>query len=141
MIFPVLFLTLRYGIDSNVLIRYLTQDDPEQSQKATQCLEQNCTVDNPGHVAHIVLCEVVWILKKAYGYSKAEILKALQLILSTAEFSIESPSIAWEALRQYSVGSADFSDYLIGHLSRFYGCVTTVTFDREAGKSNNFQLL
>lgn len=131
----------KYGIDTNVLIRYIVQDDPEQSEKATRFLEKKCTVDNPGHIAGIVLCEIVWVLKRAYGYPKKDIVEVLHSILSTAEFSIESPAIAWEAFRQYNSGSVDLSDYLLGQLNKASGCITTMTFDQEAGKSDHFQLL
>jgi len=131
----------KYGIDTNVLIRYIVQDDLRQSQKSTQFLEEHCSVETPGHISLIVLCEVVWVLRSAYGYAKDEILKVLQLILSTPEFTIESSVVAWGALRQYKLGKADYPDFIIGQLNRINGCVATVTFDQKAGQSNYFQLL
>ena len=131
----------KYGIDTNILIRYVIQDLPEQSKKATKFLERNCTVENPGHISLIVLCEVVWVLRKAYRYSKEDIFKLLLMILSAAEFSFESPAVAWEAVRQYKNGIADFADYLIGQINKLNGCVATITFDKQAGKSANFKLL
>lgn len=131
----------KYGIDTNILIRYIIQDMPEQSMKATKFLERHCTVDNPGHISLIVLCEIVWVLRKAYSYRKEDILNVLLMILSAAEFSFESPAIAWEAMRQYKNGVADFADYLIGELNKSNGCVATITFDKQMGKSSNFKLL
>ncbi len=63
------------------------------------------------------------------------------MILSAAEFSFESPAVAWEAVRQYKNGIADFTDYLIGQINKLNGCVATITFDKQAGKSANFKLL
>lgn len=131
----------RYGIDTNVLIRYLVQDDPEQSAKAVRFLEKNCTIDNPGHITLIILCEVVWVLKRAYQYPKKDILTALGAILSTAEFVIESPPAAWDAYQLYKTGSADFADYLIGCINRSNRCATTATLDRVAAKSDLFELI
>lgn len=131
----------KYGVDTNVLIRFIVQDNSAQSRKATRFLEKNCTVDRPGHISLVVLCEIVWVLARAYRYPKDDIVKVLQTILTTAEFTIESPTVAWEAFRLYQNGRADFSDYIICQVNKSAGCVKTVTFDREAAKSENFQLL
>jgi predicted nucleic-acid-binding protein len=61
------------GLDMNVLVRYLVQDDPGQSSKATQVIAQRCMRDAPGFVNRIVLCGLVWVLKSACGYSKDRI--------------------------------------------------------------------
>ncbi len=58
------------GFDTNVLVRHLVQDDPRQSRKATQVIAKQCTRDDPGFISRIVLCELVWVLESAYGYSK-----------------------------------------------------------------------
>ncbi len=63
------------------------------------------------------------------------------MILSAAEFSFESPAVAWEAVRQYKNGVADFADYLIGELNKSHRCIATITFDKQAAKSSNFKLL
>ncbi|MFQ5675084.1 MAG: PIN domain-containing protein [bacterium] len=131
----------KYGIDTNVLIRYLVQDDFDQSKKAARFLERNCTEESPGQLSVVVLCEIVWVLKTAYGYSKEDILNVLMMVLSAAEFSIEAPAAVWEAFRQFKGGRADFSDYLIGQLNKSNGCVVTITFDKQAGESPNFKLL
>lgn len=130
-----------YGIDTNVLVRYIVQDHSSQSKKASRFLETNCTVDSPGHVALITLCEVVWVLHRAYKYPKAMIVDVLDKILSTAEFNVESPIVAREAFRMYKNGSADFSDYVIGKINKDAGAFKTATFDKRAGKSELFHLL
>jgi len=55
------------GIDTNVLIRHLVQDDPGQSRAATHIMTKQCTRDDPGFINRIVLCEMVWVLESAYG--------------------------------------------------------------------------
>ncbi len=130
-----------YGIDTNVIIRYLVLDDPEQSAKAVTFLETYCTEEQPGFISLIVLCEIVWVLRRAYKYPKGQILKVLENLMLTGELVIENPEVAWEAFRRYKDGKADFSDYLIGRLNRFCGCQKTVTLDQTAGVTEDFVLL
>jgi predicted nucleic acid-binding protein len=77
------------GLDTNVLVRYLVQDDPGQSRKATQVIAKQCTRDDPGFINRIVLCELVWVLESAYGYSKDTIVAVLEKLLRTSQLKIE----------------------------------------------------
>ncbi len=129
------------GLDTNVLARYIAQDDPEQTPVATAFLETSCTKETPGYVNHVVLCELVWVLRYAYHYPKGTVAEVLKQVLSTAEFTVETPDVAWAALRDFEVGNADYADYLIGHKNQQEGCKTTVTFDRRASKHPLFQVL
>jgi predicted nucleic-acid-binding protein len=117
------------GLDTNVLVRYITQDDPQQSPQATQLIETSCTSATPGRVAHIVLCELVWVLRRAYGYTKPQVVEVLDQILVTAELDIENEGLAFQALDAYREGPADFSDYLLVLGNRAAGCETTYSFD------------
>jgi predicted nucleic-acid-binding protein len=129
------------GIDTNVLIRYIVQDDPVQAKLATHYIENNCSNENPGFINQLVLCEVVWVLKRAYGYDKSIILKVIRQILLTVEFSIENSESSWKALKEYELGSADFSDYIIGISNKENDCEYTITFDKIASQNPNFILL
>ena len=129
------------GIDTNVLIRYIVQDDPIQSPLAGKFIEENCTKANPGFVSHIVLCELAWVLKRAYGCSKKVIVDVISQILSTAELRVEKSQCAWLALREFQSGMGGYSDYLIGVSHRQEGGAHTVTFDRKAAQSTYFSLL
>lgn len=117
------------GLDTNVLVRYITQDDPEQAAQATRLIETSCTPAAPGRVAQIVLCELVWVLRRAYGYSKPQVVEVLDQILVTAELDIENEGLAFQALDAYREGPADFSDYLVVLSNRAAGCETTCSFD------------
>jgi predicted nucleic acid-binding protein len=66
------------GIDTNVLVRHLVQDDLRQARAATQVITQRCTRDDPGFINRIVLCELVWVLESAYGYPKVTIVAVLE---------------------------------------------------------------
>ncbi|MBN1894822.1 type II toxin-antitoxin system VapC family toxin [bacterium] len=120
------------GIDTNVLIRYIVRDDVRQTAIATKYLEQHISAVDPGYISQIVLCEIVWVLKRAYGFPKKIIIEVLQQILKTREFSVECPEIARRAIADYEDGNIDFSDCWIGISNRTAGCEFTVTFDRSA---------
>ena len=85
------------GIDTNVLIRYIVQDDPRQAGAATRFVERACTAESPGFVGLIVLCECVWVLTSAYGYLRSDVSKVLAQILRVAQFRVENPQAVWRA--------------------------------------------
>jgi len=129
------------GLDTNVLIRYITQDDREQADIATHWIETNCSIKKPGWISAIVLCEMVWVLSRAYDYDKATVHSVLQRVFLACELVVEAQEDAWVALRAYAQGNADFSDYLIACMNRSAGCEYTVTFDRKASEHRLVQLL
>lgn len=129
------------GLDTNVLVRYLVHDDPVQARKASQLIARECTRETPGFINRIVLCEVVWVLETAYGYSKQEIAGVLEKVLRTSQFQIEDVQAAWTAFRMYQKGKADFADCLLSTVNRAQGCERTVTFDRQAGQLEGFEML
>ena len=129
------------GIDTNVIIRYIVQDDPEQSLLATQFMEKEISAAEPGVVNAVVLCEVVWVLRGAYGYTKPDIVRVLEALLSAAEIDLPRSEAAWKALYLFKRGAADFSDYFLAEINADHGCDTTVTFDKKAGNHSLFTLL
>ena len=129
------------GLDTNILVRYLTHDDPAQYAKAAALID---TVTNRGDhfvVNTAVLCELVWVLGTAYDYSREEIARALEQIFSTAQFEIERLDDARQALLDFRSTKADFSDALIGRINRSLGAEHTVTFDRDLKGVETFRLL
>lgn len=129
------------GLDTNVLIRYIVQDDPLQAQLASDLLENQCSVENPGFINEIILCEVIWVLKRAYGYDKAIILAVIKQLLNLGEIYISSHAEALVAYDDYATGSADFSDYFIAQMNKKMGCPFTFSFDKKACQNVNFKLL
>ena len=129
------------GLDTNVLVRHLVQDDPGQSRKATQAITKRCTRDDPGFINRVVLCELVWVLESAYGYPKDTIVDVLEKLLRTSQLKVEDAQSAWTAFRMYQKGKADYADCLLGATNRIAGCDSTVTFDHAASKLEGFQLL
>jgi len=129
------------GIDTNVLVRYITQDDKLQSGIVTEFIENYCLNGNKIFVNHIVICELVWVLKKCYKSSKPETINVIEHILQISQFSTEIVQIIWQALSDYKKGFADFADYVVSRTNIFNHCDETVTFDQKAGQSKGFSLL
>ena len=129
------------GLDTNVLIRHIVQDDEKQSKLATAFIEDQCSVENPAFINEITLCEVVWVLKRAYRYDKAIILNVLKHLLNSNDLQLASYQAVVLAYEDYEQGKADFSDYLIARINQKSGCQVTVSFDKKACDSQNFKLL
>lgn len=129
------------GLDTNVLIRYIVQDDEQQAQLATDLIENQCTVENPAFINEITLCEVVWVLKRAYRYDKIIILTILKQLLNINDVYISLHPEAWAAYYDYEKGNADFSDYFIAQINKKFGCLFTYSFDKKACENENFKLL
>ena len=128
------------GLDTNVLVRYFTQDDATQSAAANR-LMAGLNKERPGFVSLIVLCELVWVLEDAYGTNKTKLLDLLGALLESDELAVERKPIAWAALERYRSSALDFSDALILQCGMDAGCTHTATFDRAAAKSDGFVLL
>lgn len=129
------------GIDTNVLVRYLIQDDANQSRQANRFIEKELTKESSIFVNLLVLCELVWVLETAYEYPKESIVNVMEHILKTRQFQFDQPDILQNALRGYKEDGADFADHCIAHLNKHYGCESTVTFDKKAARLKHFELL
>lgn len=129
------------GLDTNVLLRYIVRDDAAQAQAASRLIETRCSREQPGHVSHVVLAELAWVLGRGYGYAKAEVVKVLAAILSSAELKVQEAALAWAALRAFQSGQADFADYLIGAVNADCDCEMTFTFDKRTAQSGWHTLL
>ncbi len=128
------------GIDTNVLVRYLVQDDKRQASKANRLFER-VSETAPAFISDIVMCELVWVLSRAYGYEKELIVQTMEKMLSTDGFKFENPGRIRNALRHYRSGKADFSDYMIAEANKENGAGTTYTFDKKAAGHQLFSLV
>jgi predicted nucleic-acid-binding protein len=129
------------GLDTNVLVRYLTQDDADQARRANACMADLTARGARCFIGPIVLCELAWVLREAYGHGKGELLKTIDLILATKQFDIGDKDVVRAALESYRAGRADFADYVIGEGHRADGCDETVTFDRRLRGAAGFRTL
>jgi len=129
------------GLDTNVVIRYLVQDDAAQARKANQLMEDTLTPGAPGFINLTTLCEIVWVLKRNYQVNKPALVGIVNGLLTTKQLLVEDVAVAWKALRAYEAGSADFSDAVIACTNAAHGCDQTVTFDKQAAKLDGMVLL
>ena len=120
------------GIDTNVLVRYIAQDDPVQSRRATALIERECSESNPGFVGLVVLAEVVWVAASCYSASRGEQCKIIRRVLETRQLIVQEAEIVWQALRLFEHGKADFADCLVERTATAAGCERTVTLDKSA---------
>jgi predicted nucleic-acid-binding protein len=128
------------GLDTNVIVRYLVQDDPDQSDAATRVLE-TLTTDAPGFVSAISIVELVWVLQSCYQAARAEIQGVIEGLLRSRQLVIERAELVWQSLRIFAKGNADFADCLIERSGHAAGCDHTLTFDQNAAKLAGMKLL
>ncbi len=129
------------GLDTNVIVRYIVQDDPVQGELAVRVFEDRLTSEERGFVSAVTLCEVVWVLIRGYKVGRSELVRVIRSLLEAEELEIEDRDLVWCALSDFKSGQADFSDYLIGRKGTAAGVSTTLTFDEIAAKSDLFTLV
>ncbi len=122
------------GLDTNVLVRYIAQDDAKQSARATTLIN-SLSSENPGFITLVALVELVWVMKSCYNATKEEIVAILETLMRTQELVVENAETAIRALTVFSGSKADFSDCLIERSAQKAGCEYTVTFDGNAVKA------
>lgn len=128
------------GLDTNIIVRYLTHDDPAQTTAAVRVMD-SLTSDSPGFLSLIVMAELVWVLEVSYRFKKSEIEQVLETLLRSKELVIERAEIVAQALRKFSAGHADFADCLIERCGHAAECQYTLTFDRNAAGAAGMKLL
>jgi predicted nucleic-acid-binding protein len=128
------------GLDTNVLVRYVAQDDLRQSPMANDLIE-SLTAAAPGYVGLVSVVELVWVLTDCYALTKAHLCEVLATLLQTKEIVVANADTVWQALRLFKEGKADFADCLIERLANQAGCDYTTTFDRDAAKHCGMRLM
>jgi predicted nucleic-acid-binding protein len=121
------------GLDTNVLARYVMQDDPRQSPRATRLIE-SLSAEAPGFVPVVTLVELVWVLSGSYGLSRAQVATVLETLLRSRELVIDRAEIVAQALARFGSTGAEFADALIERIAAAAGCEATMTFDTGAAK-------
>ena len=128
------------GLDTNVLVRYIMQDDPKQSPKASKLIE-SLDSDNPGYITHVCVIELYWVLTSSYELTGEQVTQALEAILRTKQLLVERADQVMRALRVFAAGKADFADCLIERSASGAGCAQTMTFDVGASKHAGMTLV
>jgi predicted nucleic-acid-binding protein len=128
------------GLDTNVLVRAVTADDPAQTRTVTR-LFRTLTVQAPGYISLVCLAEFVWVLRRTYRYPQSSIVDVIRHFLEAPEFVFENQSAVEQSLHVYSATRSDFADCLIERAGHIAGCTATVTFDKGAAKVSGMRLL
>jgi predicted nucleic-acid-binding protein len=128
------------GLDTNILVRYIMQDDAKQSPMATRLVE-SLTAELAGFVPLVSVVELGWVLSSAYELSRSQLIEAFEALLRTKELVIERAETVWKGLRLLQTSGGDFSDCLIACSAEVAGCAKTMTFDRGAAKNGGMTLL
>ncbi len=126
------------GVDTNVLVRYLTRDDQPQYEKARRLFGREVAKGEPVLVSLLVLLETEWVLRSRYEMAKAEIITAFSALLETADLTFEDEPSIETAVYSWKDSAADFADCLIESRNRKLGCRATATFDGRALKLAGF---
>ena len=128
------------ALDTNVLIRYLTRDNPEQAE-AARALLQGLTTNGPGFICREVVIEVVWVLERSYRFSRERIANIVVELVATDTLVIEDDNDVAQAAAVYREGSADFSDLMILAAANRVGAQPLYTFDRRFARLDGTELV
>lgn len=127
------------ALDTNVLVRFLVEDDEAQAAKAMSLFEQAIANGTALFISDVVLCETVWVLTSRYGFSRVEVAGVLQRLLDADHLSFPVPSLTARALASFSTGKGDFADYIIREHGLAAGCTVVATFDQALLKETGYQ--
>jgi predicted nucleic-acid-binding protein len=129
------------GLDTNILVRFLVQDDPVQGAAVDLLIEAARATGERLFISAVVLCELCWVLSYSYQRSKQDLVLMLDDLVHSDVFEVDRLPQVTAALHRYRLGRAGFADYLIGEIAETAGCKETVTFDRKLKGSAGFRVL
>lgn len=127
------------GIDTNLLVRFLMDDDPGQSILAKRFFA-SLGADNQGYVSLVVVVETIWVLQKSYKTPRSLIAESIEALLDSQELAFQDSPSVYFAVQAYKKGE-DFADALAFHSAKQAGCETTMTFDKKAASNLGMKLL
>jgi predicted nucleic-acid-binding protein len=128
------------GLDTNILIRYLIQDDPVQSLQANEIIGRRLTEENPGFISIVVMVEMVWVLERAYRFGARDIASVIERILQANVLVVQNEQEVFTAMIALKEGQGSFADAVIAALAASENCSCTLTFDRKALGISGFAL-
>lgn len=127
------------GLDTNILVRFIVQDDPAQSAIANDVFERRLTVEEPGFVSVVAMVETAWVLERSYRLSGERVAAVIERVLQTENLIVENEQEVFTAMAALRDGQGAFADALIGALGARAGCVRTLSFDRNAQRLPGFE--
>lgn len=129
------------GLDTNLLVRFIMQDDPIQSRHVRNLIERRLTEHNPGFISLATILETAWVLESNYQQSNKQIADAIHRILQVETFAVQNEQEVFTAMKITANGLGSFDDALIAAVGTWAGCTYTLTFDRKASRLCGFELL
>ena len=127
------------AVDTNVLVRYIVEDDPGQTAAAAALIDRAIQRNERLFITQIVFCELVWVLSYAYRFNREGITGALNELRRGAQVTIEGPDEVKRAVDAYAAGRGDFADYLLAEQAIAAGCSAIATFDRALQSDPRFK--
>lgn len=128
------------GLDTNVVVRYIMQDDPIQSPKANKLIE-SLTDDAPGFISLVSIIELYWVLGSCYALSDDQFCQAIEALIHSKQIIVDRADQVIRAIRIFNRGKADFADCLIECIAASRGCTQTLTFNVKAVKHAGMVLI
>jgi len=129
------------GLDTNIVLRYLLQDDPKQSRHANQIIDHRLSAENPGFLSLVTVLEIVCVLRSLLKRTSAEIAAHLEQLLAADTLAVQNEQQVFEAVFALKRGIGEFEDALTAALNAWAGCSATLTFDLKAGKLPQFRVI
>lgn len=127
------------GLDTNVLIRWITGDEPILYRKVEKFLTDNR--EESFYLSTVVILEVWWVLNKVYEFSEDQVANVLKDLILSKEIEVERQTVLLKTLDQLANSPADFEDCLISFIHLEDGCTFTATFDKKAVKLQGMRLI
>ena len=127
------------GLDTNILVRFVAQDDPVNSPRANAIMK-SLSVEEPGWIAITAIAEFAWVMRRKFGIARADVYSLLNLFLTRPDLVIEQSALVHRAASLFLSGTSEFTDYLVACSGHAAGCRHTLTFDRKAAKSAGMTL-
>ena len=128
------------GLDTNILVRYLAQDDAVQSPIASDLLERRLSAEEPGFISVVAMAETVWVLRRSYKIRGPALAACVARLLQADVLVVQHHPAVHAAMVAYRDRNVDFGDALIGLLGLEAGCTRTLTFDQDALRQPGFAL-
>ncbi len=132
------------GLDTNVLVRYLAQDDAKQAALATRLIEKELTATQQGFISLVVVAELCWVLSSLYGATVDELVATVEDLLTTPQFFMENREVLQATIGRFKTvnnRNAGLADALIAEIALSAGCTATMTFDKAAVRAARMTLL
>jgi predicted nucleic-acid-binding protein len=127
------------GVDTNVLARFVVEDDSRQTERANAMFRRALAKGERIFISDVVLCELVWVLSSAYRVPRDEIAEVLANLTRAKEVEIGDADLVHRALAAFRTGKGDFADYVIRERALTAGCASVATFEKRLWVERGFE--